>query len=117
MDSRITGHACRVTGAQAMAVAGIELWLVWGLLPLGFAGCLRVCAGLPTGFGDRCASAGCKRPATHGGSTKCSSALGSERVFEEALEESVQGVSVVDLQADQVKEQMQGRVLQPGLDR
>ena len=35
----------------------------------------------------------------------------SERVFEEALEESVQGVSVEDLQADQVEKQIQGRVL------
>ena len=35
----------------------------------------------------------------------------SERVFEEALEESVQGVSIEDLQADQVKEQIQGRFL------
>ena len=47
-----------------------------GLLPLGFAGCLRECEGLPTGFGDRRGSAGCKRLATHGGSTKCLSALG-----------------------------------------
>ena len=35
----------------------------------------------------------------------------SERVFEEALEETVQGVSIAGLQADQVKEQIQGRVL------
>ena len=37
VDVRITGHVCRVTGAQAMAVAGIELWLIqafcrWGSL-------------------------------------------------------------------------------------
>ena len=35
VDSRITGHMCRVTGAQAMAVAGVDLWLTqafcrWG---------------------------------------------------------------------------------------
>ena len=35
----------------------------------------------------------------------------SERVFEEALEESVQGVSIEELEADPVKEQIQGRVL------
>ena len=33
------------------------------------------------------------------------------RVFEEVLEESVQGISIEGLQADQVKEQIQGRVL------
>ena len=35
----------------------------------------------------------------------------TERVFEEALEVSVQGISIEGLQADQVKEQIQGRVL------
>ena len=35
VDVKITGHVCRVTGVQAMAVAGIELWLIqafcrWG---------------------------------------------------------------------------------------
>ena len=35
IDSRITGHMCRVTGAQAMAAAGVDLWLIqafcrWG---------------------------------------------------------------------------------------
>ena len=35
MDSQVTGHACRVTGAQAMAVAGVDVWLIqafcrWG---------------------------------------------------------------------------------------
>ena len=34
-DARITGHACRVTGAQALAVAGVDIWLIqafcrWG---------------------------------------------------------------------------------------
>ena len=27
-DTRVTGHACRVTGAQAMAVAGVDIWLI-----------------------------------------------------------------------------------------
>ena len=27
VDSQVTGHACRVTGAQAMAVAGVDVWL------------------------------------------------------------------------------------------
>jgi hypothetical protein len=35
ITTNITGHVCRVTGAQAMAVAGIEVWLIqafcrWG---------------------------------------------------------------------------------------
>ena len=35
VDSQVTGHACRVTGAQAMAVAGVDVWLIqafcrWG---------------------------------------------------------------------------------------
>ena len=34
-DTSVTGHACRVTGAQAMAVAGVDIWLIqafcrWG---------------------------------------------------------------------------------------
>ena len=29
VDSRVTGHVCRVTGAQAMVVSGVELGLVW----------------------------------------------------------------------------------------
>ena len=29
LDSRVTGHVCRVTGAQAMVVSGVELGLVW----------------------------------------------------------------------------------------
>ena len=32
---QVMGHACRVTGAQAMAVAGVDVWLIqafcrWG---------------------------------------------------------------------------------------
>ena len=35
LGARVTGHVCQVTGAQAMAAAGIELWLIqafcrWG---------------------------------------------------------------------------------------
>ena len=28
VDTTVTGHACRVTGAQAMAVAGVDVWLI-----------------------------------------------------------------------------------------
>ena len=28
VDSQVTGHACRVTGAQAVAVAGVDVWLI-----------------------------------------------------------------------------------------
>ena len=34
-DARITGHVCRVTGAKAMAVAGMELWLIQAFCRLG----------------------------------------------------------------------------------
>ena len=27
IDSQVTGHVCRVTGAQAMAVAGVDVWV------------------------------------------------------------------------------------------
>ena len=39
-------------------------------------------------------------------------AVATERAFEEALEESVQGCSIGGLMADQVREQVQGRVMQ-----
>ena len=39
-------------------------------------------------------------------------AVATERAFEEALEESVQGCSIGGLMADQVGEQVQGRVMQ-----
>ena len=38
--------------------------------------------------------------------------VATERAFEEALEESVQGCSIGGLMADQVREQVQGRVMQ-----
>ena len=28
VDSQVTGHACRVTGVQVMAVAGVDMWLI-----------------------------------------------------------------------------------------
>ena len=39
-------------------------------------------------------------------------AVATERAYEEALEESVQGCSIGGLMADQVMEQVQGRVMQ-----
>ena len=38
--------------------------------------------------------------------------VATERAIEEALEESVQGCSIGGLMADQVREQVQGRVMQ-----
>ena len=103
MDSRVTGHVCRVTGAQAMVAAGIELWLIQAFLPLGLAGGVRVCAGLPASISNRHGMEGRVGPELR---------TATERVFEEALEESVQGVGVIGLQAaNQVKEQIEGRLL------
>ena len=41
VDSRITGHMCRVTGAQAMAVAGVDLWLIQAFCRWGYGAVLE----------------------------------------------------------------------------
>ena len=119
MDSRITGHVCRVTGAQAMAVAGIELWLIqascrWGsravfeyVRDCQLASATDVAVRVAKGLQLMEVRESVYQRLEGGPELQAA----SERVFEEALEESVQGVSIVDLQADQVKEQIQGRAL------
>ena len=119
MDSRITGHVCRVTGAQAMAVAGIELWLIqafcrWGswavfeyVRDCQLASATDVAVRVAKGLQLMEVRQSIYQRLEGGPQLQAA----SERVFEEALEETVQGVSVAGLQADQVKEQIQGRVL------
>ena len=51
-DARITGHACRVTGAQAMAVAGVDIRLIqafcrWGSRAVGIPICRQQQMSLP----------------------------------------------------------------------
>ena len=89
------GHGCASDGGGGHRVVAYP-----GLLPLRFAGCLRVCAGLPTGLQLMEVRLSVDQRLESGPQLEAA----SERVFEEALEESVQGVSIVDLQADQVKE-------------
>ena len=40
IDSRITGHVCRVTGAQAMAATGIDVWVIQAFCRWGSAAIL-----------------------------------------------------------------------------
>ena len=46
VDSQVTGHACRVTGAQAMAVAGVDVCLIqafWRWGSRAVLECIRDC--------------------------------------------------------------------------
>ena len=65
-DTRVTGHACRVTGAQAMAVAGGGL-VNSGLLSVELQGCVAVRSGLPLVLRNRCRGQGHEKIASNGG--------------------------------------------------
>ena len=125
VDVRITGHVCRVTGAQAMAVAGIELWLIQAFCRWGSRAVLeyvRDCQlASATDLAVRVAK-GVQLTEVRDSiyerlnyRVEPGMAVATERAFEEALEESVQGCSIGGLMADQVREQVQGRLQVAGV--
>ena len=120
--SRCQNHRARLSGhgAQAVAVAGIELWLIQGFCQWGSRAVLE--------YVRDCASATDLAVRVAKGvqlTEVCDSiyerldcrvepgmTVATERAFEEALEESVQSCSIGGLMADKVREQIQGRVVQ-----
>ena len=104
------GTCARLTGAQAMAVAGIEFWFIQAFCRV--LEHVRDCQ-------DRHDSAGCLGRSIHGGARQCPQAVGF-RVGGgngACLRRSVGGkfsekTASRCLMADKVREQIQGHVLQ-----
>ena len=102
---RITGHVCRVTGAQAMAVAGIELWLIQAFCRWGSRAvleCVRDCQLASANDLAVRVAKGVQLTEVRDSiyerldcRVEPGMAVATERAFEEALEESVQGCSVL----------------------
>ena len=108
-----------------MAVAGIELWLIQAFCRWGSRAVLeyvRDCQlASATDLAERVAKGVqltevrdsiCERLNYR---VEPGMAVATERAFEEALEESVQGCSIGGLMTDQVREQVQGRLQVAGV--
>lgn len=90
-SERITGHTLRVTGAQGMARAGLD---VWAIQLLGRWGSSTVMTYIRDAQLDT-ATSWASRAASSGAATRSSSALSLEQLVEELIAKKLNGSAVV----------------------
>ena len=121
VDTTVTGHACRVTGAQAMAVAGVDVWLIqafcrWGsravveyIRDCHLSSAMDVATRVTRGLRLMEVLENIYRHMEL--NLGSDHAVACEQEFEQVLEAKVAESGVVELKCDHIKDQIERRMM------